>query len=147
MTEILDLPEETVFENADWLVMYKTSAATNKTKKVPRNVALKDADIESILVKMTSQTGDKLVDFKHQAAVVVVGDITTLSASTITVAFPGLLLNDQIQLSFTGVLPDGLHTQCWISADDEASIRFYNSTGATISGASYTSIITALTFE
>lgn len=147
MTEITDLPEETSFENADWLVMYKSSAASNKTKKVPRNVVFKGADLEAILVKLTAASGDVLTDIKHHAAVVVVPDITTLSGTTIAVTFTGLALNDQIDLSFTGVLPDGLHVQRWVSASDEVSIRFYNSTGATITGASYTAIFTAMTFE
>lgn len=147
MTEITDLPEETLFEDADWLIMYKSSAASNKTKKVSRNVALKGAALESVLVKLTAASGAVLTDIKHQAAVVAVPDVTTLSGTTVAVPFSGVSLNDQINLSFVLALPDGMHVQCWVSASDEVSIRFYNSTGSTITGTSYTAILTAMTFQ
>lgn len=69
------------------------------------------------------------------------------SAETRTITVTGALTTDfLLGVAFTAALPDGLLHQAWISGANTVSIRFYNSTAASITGATYTARAVALRF-
>ncbi len=71
------------------------------------------------------------------------GDLATTVGATEVVTLTGAASGDFLSISFTDALPDGLHTQAYISDTNEVSVRFYNSTSGTISAASYTAKLMA----
>lgn len=65
-------------------------------------------------------------------------DILTTAGQTQTFTLTGALTTDTLLWSFGSAIPDGVIAQAWISAANTVSVRFWNTTGSTISGASYT---------
>lgn len=72
------------------------------------------------------------------------GDITTGASETVAVTMTGVTTAMYLSWALTGALPDGMTLQAWISADDEVSFKFHNTTGGTISGATYTARVSAM---
>lgn len=72
------------------------------------------------------------------------GGIAAGASETVVVTMTGVISAMYLSWALTGALPDGMTLQAWISATDQVSFKFHNTTGSTISGATYTARVTAL---
>ena len=82
----------------------------------------------------------------RKAAAITLANIATSAGQTVTTAITGVVAGDTVCLSFSAIIPDGLIFQAWVSAADTVSIRAYNTTGVTITGASYTANLVIMRF-
>ena len=98
----------------------------------------------TITTSMTINGGASVTGLLAGSAGVTPSDITAGSGETVTATLTGVTTAMFLSYAFTSILPDGLIAQAWISDTDEVSIRFHNSTGSTISSASYTIRMTAI---
>ena len=154
MPEIPDLEYIHFEDNADdddLLIIYDVSAGD--TKKVKRGALVYDLVVEggdhnlgtSEIDRLTTTTdtilsfadGSTLTKMLNASVSPVVPDILAGASQTTTVTVTGALTSDYLSWAMTGELADGLSCQAWISAADTVSFKFYNSTGSTISGASF----------
>lgn len=60
------------------------------------------------------------------------------AGETMTIAVTGATTGMHCMLAFAAALPDGLIPQAWVSAAGTVSVRLFNTTGSTITSASYT---------
>lgn len=154
MPDITDLTElnETPAAGDEFLV-YDVSAGTGNSKKVTRanllgGVAFEGGDHDfgtSEITDLTTQNasigftgGAVLTKMVVASFSVAPSDILTAASETVTATVTGALTSHFLVANFTSALPNGLVCQSWISAADTVSFKFYNTTGGTISGASYT---------
>lgn len=147
MTQITDLLELTTVADDDELLIFDVSESTGNSKKVKRNVVLKGASIDSVLVSLTGASGSVLEDIKAAAVVVAPSDIAAGAAEVVPVTVTGILSTDHLSWTINSALPDGLMCQAWVSSNDEVSFKFYNASSVTVVGASYTATLTAFTFQ
>lgn len=157
--EIKDLPNELSGSNVhddDLLAIYDISAGTNNTKKIKRSSLLngvardggshdfETSNIQQLtagVVSLTFNSGGTITNVVMHTANVAPSNILTGASQTVTVAVGNIFTTDFLNWSFTGALPNGLICQAWISDADEVSFKFYNATGSTITGATYTARI------
>jgi len=154
----------------DLLLIYDNSATSNKAKSVTRGQLLAGvardggdhnfgvSEVEDLtatlgnviqLTVTTSLTFDAAATLQkiyRQTGAVVAPTLADGVAGSVTFAIAGILTGDYLSMSFTSALPDGLTHQAFISASGVVTIRFYNSTAASIAGASYTARVTAMRF-
>lgn len=161
--EIPDLPSEPEADvtDDDLLLLYEVGAGSDNSKQVTRGRLLKDVAREggdhdfgtseitdltaptatlnnvSITTGLTFDTAATINKAYVASATVVVPDITAGSSDTQTATLTGVTTADFLTASMTGAMPDGLTMQAWVSAADTVSVKFYNTTAATITGASY----------
>lgn len=163
--EITDLEYANFAENHDGndlLVIYDVSEPSNNTKKVKRDVLLHDVVFEDgdhnlgavEITQLTTQdadigftSGSTLSYAIHGSVSPAPANIAAGASETVTATLTGATTAHQLVWNMTGALPDGLHCQAWISAANTVSFKFYNSTGATITGATYGAKVTALGFS
>lgn len=103
-----------------------------------------NASISALSITGAISMGDDLSRVLKATASVSVGDIAAGAGQTVTMSLTGCLAGDALIFSSNVLLPDGLHVQAWISATNTVSIRFHNSTGSTITAASYSMTAAAL---
>lgn len=154
----------------DFVLIFDNSAPTSKSKKASRTNLLKGVAREggdhnfatSEITDLTSQnativnlnvttgltfdTAATLGKMYRKAAAITLANIATSAGQTVTTAITGVVAGDTVCLSFSAIIPDGLIFQAWVSAADTVSIRAYNTTGVTITGASYTANLVIMRF-
>lgn len=162
--EIIDLDEELLaaeVSDDDMLPIYDVSAGSGNAKKIKRGsilngVARNGGDHDfgtSEITDLTTQnasigftSGATLTKALHASVSVSPADILTGASEVVTATLTNAVTTDQLVWAMTGALPDGLICNAWISAADTVSFKFFNATGSTIVGASYTARVTALRF-
>lgn len=161
MPDITDLSPllDTDVVDADELVIYDVSAGTGNSKKITRanllhDVVREDGDhnlgiveIDDLTAETSSLTftdGSTLTGVLAESLSVAPADILTGAFETVAVTLTGVTTAHFLSYAFTAALPDGLLCQAWISAANTVSFRFANTTGGTITGATYTARVTAI---
>lgn len=149
-------------DDEDLLVIYDVSEPSGNTKKVKRggllynvvfeegNHTLGEIEISDLTTSNSSIgfTGGSSLDYAaHGAGSLIVGDIAAGASQTITATLTGALPTHQLIWNITEALPDGLVCQAWVSANDTVTFKFYNSTAATVTGATYGALMTVLGFS
>lgn len=172
MPEIDDLPEILLADvsDDDFLPIFDNSASSSPTRKISRANLLSDVareggdhDFGTVEIADFTATDGTVIDLTvttslafdsaatlqkmyRAAASITFGDLTSSAGQTVTTAIAGIAVGDYISLSFGAALPDGLIIQAWTSATNTVSVRAYNATDSTISGASYTAKIAVMRF-
>lgn len=150
LTEILagDITDD------DFIIIYDRSApASARTKKVRKDAfiaQIASATIAALTGTVTSlefAAGATISDAQTADIDFTPGDITAGSTEDETGAMAGIATTDLLVLAFTEALPNGLMAQWWISAADTITVRFSNTTSGTISSATYTARVLALTLS
>lgn len=138
----------------DFVIIYDRSApAGSRTKKVRKDAfvaaitASTIAALTGTVVSLDFAAGASISDAQTADIDFTPGDITAGATADVTGAMAGIATTDLLVLSFTEALPNGLMAQWWISAADTITVRFSNTTGSTISSATYTARILALTLS
>lgn len=159
--EIVDLPTmaDADLADDDWVMVYDISAGSQPTKKVSRAGVVDDcvkeggdhsvnalevAELTATVVALTFDAGSSLTDMLAASLTVTHSDILTTATEIVDVSMPGVTTADFLSFSFTGPLATGLVCQGYISAADTVSFKFWNPTGSTITGASYTARATVM---
>lgn len=161
--EIIDLPTEPEVSvtDDDLLLIYEIGASADRSKQVTRGRLLHDvardggdhdfgtseitdltastASVNNLTVTtgLIFDTGATIDNVYAGLREIVLPDVLTESSNTQTVAFPLATTGNFLIAALKEALPDGLTMQAWISSADVVSFKFYNSTGLTISGATY----------
>lgn len=162
MTDISELPAHSgAGATNDLLVIWDESDPSDKTKKAELAAFLgdyvKDGDdaafgdtthdlmTATAAVATTLTLGSKVV-FPSTKEIQNVylddldftpSDITAGNAETVTATLTGILTGDTLIAVPTAAISDGLMWQAWISAGNTISVRFYNPTASTITGATH----------
>lgn len=161
MAELIDLPpvNPAVISDDDYVLVWRTNDGTQQSKKIKRRnflagIAYQNGDhnfgtveidsLQATVTGLTFPSGTVLSDTIAASATVAHSDILAGEAETVVVAVEGATTGGFLNWAMTTELPDGLTFQAWISGADEVSFKFYNATGSTISGTSYTARITIL---
>lgn len=159
MPEITELTELTSATDADELLIYDVSAGTGNSKKVTRETLLDgiardggDHDfgtstidnLTATTASLTFEDGCTITNYLCASLTVAPADILTGAYQTVDATLTGATTAGFLSYAFTDALPDGLLCQAWISAADTVSYRFHNTTGGTITGASYTARTTVI---
>lgn len=163
MTTIPDLNELSATPaDDDLFLVHDVSAASNNDKKVTRTnllggVAMDGGDHDfgtSEIADLTTQNatlgftdGATLAKIIKASGTVTPSDITTGASETVTLTLTGALTTDHLVWNIAGALPNGLTAQAWVSAADTVSLKLHNTTGSTITGASYTLRAAVLRFS
>lgn len=161
MTQIIDLPERTVIQDADSLIFWYAGAASNPTRRITwadliadlvkndgdadlneveiNDLTAEDATIINleVVTRLRIGGGTNINQVLRGSGSVAVSSIDGGNGATYTITVPGAATGDHVIANMTAVLPDGLHMQAWVSAADTVSLRFFNSTGGSISGDTY----------
>lgn len=156
--------------NDDFVLIFDNSAATNKSRKATRTDFLKNVAFQggnhnfgtSEIDTLTATTGTVVdltvtTSLAFDAAATLqkmyrrTGPIVTAgtgpgTSETLALTVTGAAIADYVNISFSGPLPDGLMVQAWVSAADTVSVKFYNSAGGAIAGASYSTKIVVMRF-
>ena len=159
MPEITDLVALTTVAVGDEIPIYDVSAGPGNSKKITRanllsGVAYNGGDHDfgtSNITDLTAETssltftdGCTVTKILCENLSVAPADILTGAFETVAVTMTGAVTTDFLSYAFTAALPDGLLCQAWISGADEVSFRFANTTGGTITGATYTARTTTM---
>lgn len=106
-----------------------------------------NAEIGEIIAATSLQVGadgTPIASILAASLSVTPGNIAAGASQTVAVSMTGVTTAMYLSWALTGALPDGLTLQAWISAADEVSFKFHNTTASTINGATYTARVSAL---
>ncbi len=138
----------------DFIIIYDQSAAASaRTKKVRKDEfvaaisALAVTALTGTVVSLQFASGANVSDAQTADLAFSPSGIAAGASEDVAVNMAGVLTTDLLMLAFTEPLPAGLHAQWWISANDTITVRFYNSTSGTITGATYTARCMAVTLS
>lgn len=148
--EIIDLPEDTASTNDMYVVVYRDSAGSQKSRRIARLNFLDDVALEGGDPTFGDVTADNLIATASLAVgatqiTSILKDQLSVTASTLaanatedkTAALSGAATGDIVHFSITG-LAAGLQVLAWVSAADTITFRITNVTGSSITGATYT---------
>jgi hypothetical protein len=166
---IPDLPDTVQGDVTDSLVVVVYDAsATDKTRRATRGVLLHDVlrtagaeSLASLVVTTLTGTnasintltvtdgilwnsGEKVQKLIAKTVSAAPSDITASAYEDVAVTISGAATTDLVLLGWAEALPAGLMAQAWPSAADTVTIRFTNTIGTTITGASYAARIMAI---
>lgn len=145
----------------DFLLIWDNGAGSQNTRKVTRaqlmaGVAFDSGNHDFGTSEITALTaGVTALTFASTAALqdvtranltVTPGNIAAGASQDVAVTMTGAATTDFLSFAFASALPAGLICQAWVSAANTVTFRFFNATGGTINGASYTARCVALTF-
>ena len=156
--DLVELPSGSASDN-DLLLIHDISAPANsqdkniKKSSLLNGVAMDGGNHNFGTSQITDLTIATSLVFPGSLSVTdIVAASVTLSPSgiaagaseTVTATLTGAATADFLSWALTGALPDGMTLQVWISAADQISAKFCNTTTSTISGASYTARVMAV---
>jgi hypothetical protein len=165
--EITDLPAITSADDADLLIVYDVSAPSAKSKKITKasllsgfvksgdnctlgdltagSVAAATGAINTLTVSIGLSIGASLSRIGRFSGNVTFSTLAAGAGETVTAALTGAVAGDFVVLGLPVTLPAGLIVRGDIGASNVLSLRAFNASGASISGASYA--ITAVTLR
>lgn len=165
--EIVDLPAITSADDADLLIVYDVSAPSAKSKKITKanllsgfvqddddctlghvtadSVSAPSGAIDSLTVATGLEMGATLNRIGRFSGAVSISTLAAGAGETVAVSMSGALSGDLVVLGLPVTLPAGLIVRADIGSSNVLSLRVFNASGASISGASYA--ITAVTLR
>lgn len=165
--EIADLSAITSADDADLLIIYDVSAPSAKSKKITKenllsgfvktgddcalgdvtadNVTAPSGAIDTLTVATGLVIGASLNAIGRFSGNVSVSTLAAGAGETVAVSMSGALSGDLVILGLPVTLPAGLIVRADIGASNVLSLRVFNASSASISGASYA--ITAVTLR
>ena len=161
LIEIDELPEAESIADADLFVVYVVGAGTNKTRRMTfetlRQLFLEqegdgelnelsvttleagDADVVNLGIQndMIWADGATISKILRAAPALSPSNINAGSSEVVTASVPGAEAGDHVVMNIIEELPAGLLWTARVSAADTVAVKFHNTIGSTINGATY----------
>ena len=165
MTSITDLPAQESIADADLLLVHVTGAADSNDRKITFEdlvatlvrqgggaslgsvqIETLTADAAQFIAAKFGASGQNILRVLRGTSEIEVSTLSADDGSTHTISVQSAAPGDHVSLSFSSALPDGLQVQAWVSGSNTVSVRFYNGTGDSISGATYSASVVVTGF-